>query len=115
MKKSIGSDIQNPAREARNAQRASRAASGGIGVPCSALARVQAINLFWTRQMIPQAFNSISNPIPPPMLMERCAFDDPGLAFNISTAQHAAAAITTIAVIRTHGLSIIPVCGNWNG
>ena len=39
MKKSIGNDIQNPVREAKNAQRASLAASGGIGVPCSTLAR----------------------------------------------------------------------------
>ena len=39
------------------------------------------------------------NPIPPPMLMDKCAFDDSGLAFNTSTAQHAATAITTIAVI----------------
>src|SRR5579863_4606767 len=115
MKKSIGIENQNPARDARNAQRASRAASGGIGVPCSALARVHAINLFWTRQIIPHAFSSINNPIPPPMLMDKCAFDDSGLAFNTSTAQHAARAITTIAVTRTHELSRIPVCGSWKG
>ena len=112
MKKSIGIDIQNPVRDARNAQRAKYAASGGIGVPCSALARVHAISRFCARQIIPHAFSSISSPIPPPMLIARWPLDDCGFAFSTSTIHDAATAIAAIAIVRTHALSSIPVCGN---
>ena len=107
-----GSDIQKPVRDARNAQRAKCAASGGIGVPCSALARVQAISRFCARQIIPQAFSSISRPMPPPILIARCPLDDCGFAFSTSTIQEAATAMAAIAIVRTHGLLRIPLCGN---
>src|SRR2546426_5284888 len=71
MKKSIGNESQKLAREARRASRATLPASGGIGVPCSTLALVQAINLFWHRQIMPQTFRNMIVPSPPPTLIER--------------------------------------------
>src|SRR5437879_318114 len=71
MKKSIGNESQKLAREARRASRATLSASGGIGVPCSTLALVQAINLFWHRQIMPQTFRNMIVPSPPPTLIER--------------------------------------------
>src|SRR5207245_10088551 len=71
MKKSIGNESQKLAREARRASRATLPASGGIGVPCSTLALVQAINLFWHRQIMPQTFRNMIVPSPQPTLIER--------------------------------------------
>src|SRR5258707_10033061 len=68
MKNSIGNESHNDVRAVRNPQRIIRSASGGIGVPCSAAARVHAINLFCTRQTTPQVLISIINPRPPPTL-----------------------------------------------
>src|SRR5277367_410941 len=100
----MGNESQNPTRDARNPQRASRAASSGIGVPCSAYARVHAINRFCTRHTTPHVFSSIRNPIPPPTLIAKCEFDDIGLEFNSSTTHDAAITIAVIATARTHGL-----------
>ncbi len=76
--------------------RASFVASGGIGVPCSALARVQAIRRFWQRHTMPQTLSSMIVAIPPPKLIESVRFPAPGTAIQESSIHPVA--ITTIAV-----------------
>src|SRR5216684_131779 len=96
MKNNMGNDSQNEVRDVRKFQRIKRSASGGIGTPCSALLRAQAIKRFCTRHTTPQVFSSITKPSPPPTLIARCAFDTLGPPFNARTSHDAA--ITTIEI-----------------
>src|SRR5712664_3540069 len=102
MKNSIGNESHNDVRAVRNPQRINRSASAGIGVPCSAAARVHAINLFWTRQTTPQVFSSMTNPSPPPTLIARCPLEMLAPPFSASTSQEAAITIAPIPIVRTH-------------
>jgi len=67
MKKSSGIDKNAFAREHRNAMRAMRFDFSGIGVPFSALSFVHWIIFFWMRQITPQTFSIMTQPMPPPM------------------------------------------------
>ena len=58
-------------REATNAIRAMRLDFSGIGVPLAALSFVHWIMRFWMRQITPQTFNNIIQPMPPPMPIQR--------------------------------------------
>src|SRR5882762_7471304 len=80
-----------------------------MAAPCSAAARVQAINFFCTRQTTPQVFSSMMRPSPPPTLMARWAFETLGPPFNASTSHDAAITTTEMPITRTHTLSRIPV------
>src|ERR1700689_2782784 len=115
MKKSMGNDSQKPTREARNPQRASRAASSGMGVPCSALARVQAISFFCTRHTTPHAFSSIRKPNPPPTLIDRCAFETSAPLFKSRMIHEASITMGAIEIARTQELLSSPLLGNCNG
>src|SRR5579863_6939783 len=115
MKKSIGNESQNPTRDAKNAQRAMRSASAGIGLPSSTLARVHAIRRFCTRQTTPQVFSSISKPSPPPTLIARSAFDDCAVEFNSRVAHDAAITTTAIAEARIQELPRAPLAGSCRG
>ena len=46
--------------------RARRLACSGMGVPFCALSLVQAMSFFWMRQITPQTFSIIIQPMPPP-------------------------------------------------
>ena len=113
MKKSIGNESHSDTRAVRNPHRIIRSASAGIGVPCSAAARVQAINLFCTRHTTLQVFTSITKPNPPPTLMAKCWFDTCSPPFSAITIQEAAITIAPIPIVRTHTESRIPFAGRW--
>src|ERR1700693_3699178 len=95
MKNNNGNDNQKFTFAARNARRASFAASGGIGAPCSALALFQAINFFWQRQTIPQTFRHMIVPSPPPTAMESVRLEALCAARSERTSQEIT--VTTIA------------------
>src|SRR5258708_38707195 len=113
MKKSIGDESHNDVRAVRTPQRIKRSASAGIGVPCSAAARVHAINLFCTRQTTPQVFSSMTSPSPPPTLIARCPLETLAPPFSASTSQEAAVTIAPIPIVRTHTELRIPLAGSY--
>src|ERR1700685_3704001 len=104
MKKSIGNESQKATREARKLQRANRAACGGMGVPCSELARVQIISRFCKRQTPPQTLINIRKPSPPPTLMDRCALKTSAPLFRSRMRHEAAITMVAIAMVRNQGL-----------
>ena len=65
----MGNDSTKFAREVRKACRARYFALSGIGVPLAALSAVQRMIFFCARQITPQTFSIITQPIPPPMPM----------------------------------------------
>src|SRR5712671_1035167 len=69
---------------------ASFAASGGMGVPCSADARVQTISRFWHLHTMPQTLKNNIVPSPPPIEIESVRLLTPGCASNDTTSQEVA-------------------------
>ena len=66
MKNSIKIESQAFALEARKPMRVMAAASGGIGVPLLAKSLFQAMIFLFIRQMMPQTFSIMTQPMPPP-------------------------------------------------
>src|SRR5687767_12533281 len=71
MKNSIGKARTKLAREVTKLCRANNAAAAGMGVPFAAWSCVQRIRLLLKRQITPQTFSIIIQPIPPPTPIQR--------------------------------------------
>src|SRR5260370_24463643 len=109
MKNSIGNESHKDVRAVRNPHRIILSASGGIGVPCSAAARVHAINLFCTRQTTPHVFSNITSPSPPPTLIAKCPLQTCSPPFSAITSQEPPITIAPIPRSLTHPESRSPL------